>query len=141
MSDTATTAAPKAASATIGKFAAVGIGVADMDRSVKFYTEVMGMKQMQVFDLPHMKEVIVGYKGDIAIALMHFIDGSNPNYTNNPVKLVFNVEDPKGIAAKIRAAGLEVTREPEPLPEFGNMIVGLGKDPDGYVIELLKQPS
>src|ERR1700744_8294 len=83
MSDTATTAAPKAATAAIGKFAAVGIGVADMDRSVKFYTEVMGMKQLQVFDLPHMKEVIVGYKGDIAIALMHFIDGSNPNYTNN----------------------------------------------------------
>jgi lactoylglutathione lyase len=139
MTDTA--AAPAAQTKARNHFAAVGVGVADLARSVEFYTTVMGMKQMQVFDLPHMKEVVVGYKGDVSLVLMHYIDGSNPNYADNPVKLVFYVDDPKGLAAKIRAAGLEVTREPEPLPEFGGMIVGLAKDPDGYVIELLKQPA
>ena len=33
-----------------------------------------------------------------------------------------------------------MTREPEPLPSFGNNVVGLAKDPDGYVIELLQAP-
>jgi lactoylglutathione lyase len=139
MTDAATTTAAPAKAKN--SFAAVGIGVSDMARSVEFYTNVMGMKQMQTFDLPHMKEVVLGYKGDVAVVLMHYIDGSSPNYTNNPVKLVFNIDDPKALAARFRAAGLDVTREPEPLPEFGNMIVGLAKDPDGYVIEMLKQPS
>jgi lactoylglutathione lyase len=136
-------ARPEPASATTpaGKFAAVGIGVSDMERSVEFYVKVLGMSQLQVFDLPHMKEVIVGYGGDIAVALMHYTDGSAQNYTDNPVKLVFNVDDPAAIFAKVRAAGLEIMREPEPVPEFGNMIVGLAKDPDGYVVEVLKLPQ
>jgi lactoylglutathione lyase len=139
MTDTSTVTA--ATTKALNHFAAVGIGVSDMARSVEFYTKVMGMKQMQTFELPHMKEVVLGYKGDVAVVLMHYIDGSAQHYTNNPVKLVFNIDDPKALAARIRAAGLEVTREPEPLPEFGNMIVGLAKDPDGYVIEMLKQPG
>ncbi len=126
---------------SIDHFGAVGIGVSDMEKSVAFYTQVLGMKQIQTFDLPHMKEVIVGYDGDIHLALMHYIDGSAPHYRDNPVKLVFWVDDPTGLADKIRARGLEITREPEPLPEFDNVIVGLAKDPDGYVIELLKRPA
>ena len=139
MTDAATTTAAPAKAKN--NFAAVGIGVSDMARSVEFYTNVMGMKQMQTFDLPHMKEVVLGYKGDVAVVLMHYIDGSEQHYTNNPVKLVFNIDDPKALAARFHAAGLEVTREPEPLPEFGGKIVGMAKDPDGYVIEMLKQPS
>ncbi|ARR55286.1 hypothetical protein HY78_18485 [Rhizorhabdus wittichii DC-6] len=121
-------------------FGAVGIGVSDMTRSVEFYTKVMGMEQMQTFDLPHMKEVLLGYNGEGSVLLMHYIDGSDQHYTNNPVKLVFNIDDPKALAARIKAAGLEVTREPKPLPDFGNIIAGLAKDPDGYVIEMIKQP-
>jgi predicted enzyme related to lactoylglutathione lyase len=109
-----------------------------MARSVKFYTEVMGMAQLQVIELPHLKEIVLGYDRDVAVVLMHWLDGSNPNYGNNPVKLVFNSDDPKAIFDRMRAAGHEITREPEVMPEFHNMIIGLGKDPDGYVIELLK---
>jgi lactoylglutathione lyase len=136
-----TAAGPVAPAKTLNRMAAVGVGVADLARSVEFYTKVMGMKQMQEFNLPHMKEVVLGYKGDVAVVLMHYIDGSTQHYANNPVKLVFNIDDPDSLAEKIRAAGLEVTRWPEPLPEFGNTIVGLAKDPDGYVIEMLKQPG
>lgn len=126
---------------TMNGFGAVGIGVSDMARSVEFYTEVMGMEQMQTFDLPHMTEVLLGYNGEGSVLLMHYIDGSDQHYTNNPVKLVFNIDDPQALAAKIKAAGLEVTREPKPLPDFGNIIAGLAKDPDGYVIEIIKQPT
>ncbi len=122
--------------------AAVGIGVSNLERSVDFYTRVMGMKKMQTFKLPHMDEVVVGYEGRTAIVLMHYTDGSAQHYANNPVKIVFNVTDPKALADAIRADGCEITREPTPIPEFGNAIVGLAKDPDGYVIELLlAQPA
>lgn len=120
---------------------AVGIGVSDMKSSVDFYSRVIGMKVMQTFELDHMDETVLAFEGRTAVVLMHYTDGSKQNYTNNPVKLVFYFTDPKAVAARIRAAGLEITREPEPLPSFGNAIVGLAKDPDGYVIELLEAPG
>ena len=118
--------------------AAVGIGVADMARAEDFYVRVLGMQVQQRIDLPHMKEVIVGYEGRTSVVLMHWIDGSNPNYRDNPVKLVFFVPDAKGVIEKIRAEGLPITKEPEKVPEFNNMIIGLAEDPDGYVVEFLQ---
>ena len=96
---------------------------------------------MQTFKLDHMEEIVLTHEGRNAVVLMHYTDGSNPNYRNLPVKLVFYVTDPKAVAARVREAGCEVTREPEPLPSFGNAIVGLAKDPDGYVVELLQAPA
>jgi len=121
--------------------AAVGIGVSDLKRSVDFYTRVLGMKEMQTFKLPHMDEVVVGYEGRTAVVLMHYTDGSAQHYRNNPVKLVFYVTDAKALAAAIRADGGEITREPAVLEGFGNTIIGLAKDPDGYVIELMQQQA
>jgi lactoylglutathione lyase len=54
---------------------------------------------------------------------------------------VFYVTDPAAIAAKIRAAGLEITREPAPIESLGGAVVCLGKDPDGYTIELIQNPA
>ena len=71
----------------------------------------------------------------------HWLDGSNPNYRNNPIKLVFYVPDAKAMIAAIRADGLEITREAEPLADFGNMVIGLGLDPDGYVVEFIQTPT
>ncbi len=120
---------------------ATGIGVSDLKRSTTFYTRVLGMQVMQTIKLDHMEEIILVHEGRNAVVLMHYTDGSNPNYKNLPVKLVFYVADPKGVAARVREAGCEVTRDPEPLPSFGNAIVGLAKDPDGYVVELLQAPT
>ena len=120
--------------------AAVGIGVSDMVRSEDFYTRVLGMHVQQRIDLPHLKEVVVGYEGRTSVVLMHWLDGSNPNYRNNPIKLVFYVPDAKAMIAAIRADGLEITREAEPLADFGNMVIGLGLDPDGYVVEFIQTP-
>ena len=118
--------------------AAVGIGVADLARAEDFYTRVMGMQVQQRIDLPHMKEIIVGYEGRTSVVLMHWIDGSNPNYRDNPVKLVFFVPDAKGLMEKIRADGRPISREPEASPDFNNFIIGLAEDPDGYVVELIQ---
>lgn len=119
---------------------ATGIGVSNLKRSAEFYERVLGMKTMQTFKLPHMDEIVLGHEGRNAVVLMHYTDGSNPSYKDLPVKLVFYVADPKAVAARIRAEGCEMTREPAAVPEFGNVMIGLGKDPDGYVIELIEAP-
>lgn len=120
---------------------AVGIGVADLKRSEDFYTRVLGMKVQQRIPLPYMTEVVVGYSRTTSVVLMNWIDGSTPNYANNPVKLVFNVPDARKLIEAVRAEGLKITREPVPSPEFNNMIIGLAEDPDGYVVEFIQAPA
>ena len=117
---------------------ATGIGVSDLAASTEFYVNALGMKVMQTIKLDYMDEVILTHEGRNAVVLMHYTDGSARNYKDLPVKLVFYVADPPAVADKIKAAGLEVTRYPTPLPSFGNAMVGLCKDPDGYVVELLQ---
>ena len=119
---------------------AVGIGVSDLERSTDFYTRVLGMKTMQTFKLDYMDEVMLAHEGRNAVVLMHYTDGSNPNYKNLPVKLVFYVTDPKAAVEAVRADGLEITREATPIETLGGAIVGLAKDPDGYVLEFLQAP-
>jgi lactoylglutathione lyase len=118
---------------------AVGIGVSDLRRSVDFYGRVCGMRQLMRLTLPDMEEVVVGYgNGQSALALMHWTDGSDRTYTDLPVKVVIYAAEPKVLADAIRAEGLDITREPEAVPELGNVVVGFAKDPDGYVIEILE---
>ncbi|MET0335878.1 MAG: VOC family protein [Rhizobacter sp.] len=119
---------------------AIGVGVRDLQRSADFYMKVLGMKQLQTFKLPHMDEIVLGLEGSrgSAIVLMHWTDGSERQYGNNAMKLVFYVPDPKAVAQRFRDEGMEIVREPAPVPALGNAIVGFAKDPDGHLIELLQ---
>lgn len=120
---------------------AVGIGVADLARSTAFYRDVLGMQEVRTFKLDYMDEVMLAHEGRNAVVLMHYTDGSARNYRDNPVKLVFYVTDPAAIVAKVKAHGLEVTREPAANQALGGAAVALAKDPDGYVIELIQRPA
>jgi lactoylglutathione lyase len=120
---------------------AVGIGVSDLVRSADFYSRVLGMKQTQTFKLDYMDEIMLAHEGRSAVVLMHYTDGSKHNYADNPVKLVFYVTDPAGLTERIRAEGLEITREPTPVEAMGGAVIALAKDPDGYVIELIEAPA
>jgi lactoylglutathione lyase len=119
---------------------AVGIGVSDLKRSVDFYSRVVGMSVTQTFKLDYMDEVVLAFEGRTAVVLMHYTDGSARNYRDNPVKLVFYVVDPKAISDRIKAEGLEIIREPTPMASMGDALLGLAKDPDGYVVELIQRP-
>lgn len=118
---------------------AFGIAVADLERSVDFYTRVLGMRELMRLPLPDMDEAILGFRGGrgAAVVLMQYRDGADRSPRNGPVKLVFYVPDPAAFAAAIRAEGLPVTREPTPVPELGDAVVGFAQDPDGYTIEIL----
>ena len=119
---------------------AVGIGVSDLAKSVDFYSRVIGMTQTQTFSLDYMEEVVLAFEGRTAVVLMHYTDGSARNYKDNPVKLVFYVVDPKEISDRIKAEGLEIVRELAPMANMGGALLGLAKDPDGYIVELIQRP-
>jgi lactoylglutathione lyase len=126
-----------------GYLSAVGIGVSDLERSTDFYMRVLGMQKVTTYELDTMDEVVLSYpgRGGSVIVLMHWTDGSARSYKDNPIKLVFRVDDPKAFAERIRADGGEIVREPTPVPTLGNAIVGFAKDPDGYLIEILQAPG
>lgn len=126
-----------------GVLGAMGIGVGDLDRSVDFYERVLGMSQIGKLRLPEMDEVMLAYNRSRgpALVLMHHTDGRDVSYADLPVKVVVYVADPTATAAAIRAEGFPVTREPAPVPELGDAVVGFAKDPDGYVVELLQRPE
>ena len=93
---------------------AVGIGVSDLAKSTDFYVNVMGMEKIRSYHLDYMDEEVVGYpEAESFIVLMHWTDGSARTYKDLPVKIVTRVKDPVALAAKIKAAGFEVTREPQ----------------------------
>jgi lactoylglutathione lyase len=70
---------------------------------------------------------------------MQWTDGSEQHYRDNPVKLVLYVADPSDLARRIRDEGLEIVREPAPVPELRDAVVGFARDPDGYLIEILQR--
>ncbi len=125
-------------------FRSTGLGVSDLVRSVDFYTRVMGMEQVQTFELDYMDEVVVAFPDGNGghghrLVLMHWHDGSQRDYSNNPVKIVWQVPDARAVAERARAAGCRVTREPGPSKAPGSKnVVGFIEDPDGYQIELLQ---
>jgi lactoylglutathione lyase len=120
---------------------AAGIGVSDLEKSADFYIRVLGMTEQFRLALPDMDEIILGFAGSkgASVVLMAHTDGVERTYRDLPVKLVLRVNDPVAVADAIRAEGLEVMREPEPVPALGGAVVGLAKDPDGYIIELLQR--
>ena len=120
---------------------ATGIGVSDLRKSAEFYKAALGLKETRTFKLDYMDEIVLAHEGRNAVVLMHWTDGSARNYKDVPVKLVFYVTDPVAVAARIKAAGGTMNREPAPIATLDGAVVGLGKDLDGYVIELLQAPE
>jgi lactoylglutathione lyase len=120
----------------------VGIGVSDLAKSVEFYTRACGMQQLQTFDLPYMDEVVLGFVHEgttlgYRLVLMHWKDGSERNYKDNPVKLVWQVPDAKAFVERIRAAGGVIEREPG-TSSVSKSTIGFALDPDGYRIEIMQ---
>ena len=127
---------------TTARLGAAGIGVTDLARSAAFYTEVFGFTTLMKLHLPAMDEVIVGHQGrGAAIVLMCHTDGVERDLANTGGKLVFYVADPAATAAVACSLGATMVREPAPVPELGDTVVGLLTDPDGHLVELLQAPT
>jgi catechol 2,3-dioxygenase-like lactoylglutathione lyase family enzyme len=132
-------AAPAAAPAA-NYLGAMGIGVSDLQRSTSFYTEVLGLEVMRTYELGYIEEIVLGWPDSTGavVVLMHWPDQPR-RYDGNDVKLVFYVDDPAAVIARIRERGGRIDREATPHEAVDGAIVGLGRDPDNYVVEVLER--
>jgi lactoylglutathione lyase len=119
--------------------------VGDLQRSIDFYTRVLGMKLLRTTERPEQKYSLafVGY-------------GSNPDHAE--IELTYNygvahydlgtgyghialgVSDVHAACDRIRAGGGNVTREPGPV-KGGTTLIAFVTDPDGYKIELIQRST
>jgi lactoylglutathione lyase len=115
--------------------------VGDLDRSIRFYTEVLGMKLLRRQDYPQGKFTLafVGY-GDEAsnsvIELTYNWGVDSYELGTGFGHLALEVEDVYRAAEDIRARGGRILREPGPM-NAGTTLIAFVADPDGYPIELL----
>jgi lactoylglutathione lyase len=116
--------------------------VGDMDRSVKFYTEVMGMKLLRTTDRPDQKYSLafVGYDTEDKQAVIEL----TYNYGTDKYDLgsafghtAFAVDDVYKTCEQVKAKGGIVSREAGPV-KGGTAIIAFVQDPDGYKIELIQ---
>ena len=116
--------------------------VGDMQRSVKFYTEVLGMKLLRTTDRPEQKYSLafVGYDREDKTAVLEL----TYNYGVERYELgsafghvAIGVPDVKQACERVRASGGKVTREPGPV-KGGTTVIAFVEDPDGYKIEFIE---
>jgi len=117
------------------------IRVGDLDRSLKFYTDILGMKLLRRRDYPDGQFTLafVGY-GDESensvIELTYNWGVSQYERGNAFGHLAIGVDDVYATTERIRAAGGNIVREPGPM-KHGSTVLAFVEDPDGYRIELL----
>lgn len=116
--------------------------VGDLDASLKFYTEVLGMKLLRKQDFPGGKFTLafVGYgdESDTAvIELTHNWETSSYDLGNGYGHIALGVADAYATCEAIRAAGGSVVREAGPMMH-GTTVIAFVEDPDGYKIELIE---
>ncbi|MCK5873520.1 MAG: lactoylglutathione lyase [Alcanivoracaceae bacterium] len=115
--------------------------VGDLDRSIAFYTEVLGMRLLRRKDYPEGRFTLafVSYQDEAdgaAIELTHNWDTPQYDLGNGYGHVALAVDDVYAACDRIREKGGKITREPGPM-KHGSTILAFVEDPDGYKIELL----
>jgi lactoylglutathione lyase len=114
--------------------------VGDLERSVGFYTRLLGMKELRRRDVPDGKYtlVFVGYGDGAEIELTYNHGVAQYELGTAFGHLALGVPDIAATVEAIRAGGGRVTREPGPV-KFGTTVIAFVEDPDGYKIELIER--
>jgi lactoylglutathione lyase len=119
------------------------IRVGDLDRSIDFYTGVLGMRLLRRKDYPDGRFTLafVGY-GDESdhsvIELTHNWDTKSYELGNGFGHLAVSVADAKQACDAVRAKGGKVAREAGPM-KHGSTVIAFVEDPDGYKIEFIQK--
>lgn len=128
-----------------GRFLHTMIRVGNLDRSIKFYTELLGMKELRRRDVPDGKYTLafLGYgqgnaEGQGEIELTYNYGVEKYEQGNAFGHLAVGVPDVAAACEAVRAGGGKVTREAGPV-KFGTTIIAFVEDPDGYKIELIQR--
>lgn len=118
------------------------IRVGDLDRSIAFYTQLLGMKLLRRKDYPGGRFTLafVGYGDESDNAVIELTcnwDVDSYDIGNGFGHVAIGVEEIYKTCDAIKAQGGTVTREPGPM-KHGSTVIAFVKDPDGYAIELIE---
>lgn len=119
--------------------------VGDLDKSLDFYTRILGMSLLRKNDYPEGKFTLafVGYGAEseqAVIELTYNWDVNQYDLGNAYGHIALEVEDAYAACDKIREAGGKVVREAGPM-KHGNTVIAFVDDPDGYKIELIQRKN
>jgi lactoylglutathione lyase len=129
--------------AATGRYLHTMLRVGDLDRSIKFYSDMFGMKEIRRWDVPAGKftNAFVGYGDEASETVLEF----TYNYGVEKYEIgtgyghiAIGVPDVYQTCAELRAAGAKITREPGPV-KHGTTVIAFVEDPDGYKIELVQR--
>ena len=119
--------------------------VGDLDRSIRFYTDVMGMKLLRRSENPSQNYSLafLGYgsnpeHAEIELTYNHGVDSYELGTAYGHIAI--GVPDVYAACEKIRTGGGNVTREPGPV-KGGTTVIAFVTDPDGYKIELIQRDA
>jgi lactoylglutathione lyase len=117
--------------------------VGDLQRSIAFYTQVMGMKLLRTTDRPDQKYSLafLGYEANpdqAELELTYNYGTSTYDMGTAYGHVAIGVEDAAATCAAVKAAGGNVTREAGPV-QGGSTVIAFIQDPDGYKIELIER--
>jgi lactoylglutathione lyase len=117
--------------------------VGDLDRSIRFYTEVLGMKLLRRKDYPDGKFTLafVGYgpETEHAVVELTYNWGVDKYDLGNAFgHIALEVDDAYKACEDIKKRGGKVTREAGPM-KHGSTVIAFVEDPDGYKIELIQR--
>jgi lactoylglutathione lyase len=121
------------------------IRVGDLDRSLGFYTDVLGMQLLRRKDYPEGKFTLafVGYGPEsegAVIELTHNWETDHYDLGSGFGHIALEVEDAYAACEQIRVRGGKVVREAGPM-KHGATVIAFVEDPDGYKIELIQKKS
>ena len=119
--------------------------VGDLQRSIDFYTNVMGMNLLRTTDRPDQKYSLafLGYASNpeqAEIELTYNYGVSEYEMGTAYGHIAIGVEDAAATCAAVKAAGGNVTREAGPV-KGGATVIAFVQDPDGYKIELIERDA
>ena len=119
--------------------------VGDLDKSIAFYTEVLGMQLLRRKDYPTGRFTLafLGYGPEseqTVLELTHNWDTSSYELGDAYGHIALGVEDIRSTCAAISAKGGRVVREPGPM-KHGSTVIAFVADPDGYKVELIEMSS
>lgn len=119
--------------------------VGDLDKSLAFYTDVLGMQLLRRKDYPEGRFTLafVGYGAEsetAVIELTHNWDTDSYDLGNGYGHIALEVDDAYAACDAVRAKGGKVTREAGPM-KHGSTVIAFVEDPDGYKIEFIQKKS
>ena len=118
------------------------IRVGNLDRSIDFYTNMLGMRLLRQKEYPEGKFTLafVGYGEESETAVIELTwnwDIDNYDLGNGYGHIALGVDDIHATCEAIKQRGGRVTREPGPM-KHGTTVIAFVEDPDGYKIELIQ---